>query len=64
MKKTVVVFGATGKFGCYSALHLKEVGFDVIAVGHRPSDNGFFADNGIEYISMDILDQDTYKKLP
>ena len=47
MKKTVVVFGATGKVGCYSALHLRKVGFDVIAVGHRPSDNGFFADHDL-----------------
>ena len=32
--KKVVIFGATGKIGCYSALHLKEIGFDVVAVGH------------------------------
>ncbi len=62
--RTVVVFGATGKVGCYSAIHLKEVGFNVIAVGHRPSDNGFFADYGIPYISMDIRKQETYDKLP
>lgn len=62
--KKVVVFGATGKIGCYSALHLKEVGFEVVAVGHRPSDNGFFADHGIEYISMDILDENTFGRLP
>ena len=62
--KKVVVFGATGKVGCYSALHLKEVGFEVVAVGHRTSDNGFFADHGIEYVSMDILKQDTFDKLP
>ena len=55
MNKKVVIFGATGKVGCYSALHLKEVGFDVIAVGHRPSDNGFFADYNIPYYSVDIL---------
>ena len=64
MKKIVIVLGATGKVGCYSALHLKEVGFDVIAVGHRDSDNGFFSDHGIKYVSMDIMDVGTYEKLP
>lgn len=38
MKKTIVVFGATGKVGCYSVLYLKENGYDVIAVGRRKSD--------------------------
>lgn len=62
--RRVVVFGATGKVGCYAALHLKEVGFDVVAVGHRKSDNGFFADYGIEYCSMDILNPGSFSKLP
>ena len=64
MNKKVVIFGATGKVGCYSALHLKNVGFDVVAVGHRPSDNGFFADYGIQYVSADILNTDTFQNLP
>lgn len=34
-------FGATGNLGAYVALHLKAVGYDVIAVGHRKNDNGF-----------------------
>ena len=41
---TVVIFGATGSVGVYSALTLKEAGYEVIALGHRKSDNGFFAD--------------------
>lgn len=39
--RTIVVFGATGKVGCYTALHLQEKGYKVIAVGKRKSDNGF-----------------------
>lgn len=62
--KTVVVFGATGKVGCYTTLYLKEQGYDVYAVGRRASDNGFFADQGIPYISVDILDRESYLKLP
>ena len=33
--KTVIVFGATGNLGAYIALHLKEKGYNVIAVGRR-----------------------------
>ncbi len=62
--KTIIVFGATGKVGCYTALYLKENGYDVIAVGHRPKDNGFFADYGIPYISLDIMKMSDYSKLP
>ena len=41
MKKKVLVFGATGNLGAPIAVYLKENGYDVIAVGHRTSDNGF-----------------------
>ena len=33
--KTAVVFGATGQLGCYSALALKENGYNVYAIGRR-----------------------------
>ena len=62
--RKVVVFGATGKVGCYTALYLKEMGYDVTAVGRRASDNGFFADYGIPYVSLDILRQEDFRKLP
>lgn len=62
--KKIVVFGATGKVGCYTALHLKEKGYEVIAVGKRPSDNGFFAGYGIPYFSADILHPETFSVLP
>ena len=62
--KKIVVFGATGKVGCYTALYLKEKGYNVVAVGKRPSDNDFFADNGIDYISVDILNPETFANLP
>lgn len=64
MNKTIIVFGATGKVGCYSALYLKEQEYDVIAVGRRTSDNGFFADYGIKYLSMDMMDMEAFKILP
>ncbi len=61
--KTVVVIGATGKVGCYTALYLKEMGYNVIATGKRKSDNGFFADYDIKYLSLDILKQEEFKNI-
>ena len=53
MGKTVI-FGATGMVGAYTALRLKSIGHDVVAVGKRVSDNGFFSGHGIQYCSVDI----------
>ena len=52
--KRVIVFGATGNLGAYIALHLKSEGYDVIAVGGRKDDHGFFAERGMKYYSVDI----------
>lgn len=62
--KTVVVFGATGGLGAPICLHLKECGYNVIAVGHRQNDNGFFADYNIKYYSVDISNKHDFDKLP
>lgn len=50
----VVILGATGSIGVYTALTLKNEGYDVIAVGHRKSDNDFFGDYDIPYFAVDI----------
>lgn len=61
----IIVLGATGHLGAYSALHLKSCGYDVVAVGHRNTDNGFFKTNGIKYIgSFSLENEEDYKKLP
>ena len=57
---TVVIFGATGSVGVYSALTLKEAGYEVIALGHRKSDNGFFAEHGIRYYSVDVKNRKSF----
>ena len=62
--KTVVVFGATGNLGAYIAVHLKNQGYDVIAVGHRKDDNNFFADRGMRYYSVDIKKPEAFDILP
>ena len=62
--KRIVVLGATGSLGTHIAVHLKMCGFSVIAVGHHKSDNGFYKDYGIEYLTMDISNEDEFHKLP
>lgn len=59
----VLVLGATGNLGAYSALALKDAGFDVVAVGKRQSDNGFFEDRGIDYYSLDITNKNDFDKI-
>jgi len=63
-KKKVIVFGATGNLGACIAVHLQENGYQVIAVGHRKSDNGFFATKDIPYYSVDIENPQDFDKLP
>ena len=61
----VVVFGATGGIGAYTLLHLLEQSkYELVAVGHRKSDNGFFENKGIPYYSVDIADYKTFDCLP
>jgi nucleoside-diphosphate-sugar epimerase len=63
--RKAIVFGATGQLGCYSALALKENGYDVIAVGRRTSDGGFFASKGIEFVGgIDIAKEKSFDLLP
>lgn len=64
MKKgKVLVLGATGNLGAYSAVALKDAGYDVIATGKRASDNGFFEGLGIPYYSVDIMDKNDFELL-
>ena len=65
MNNPIVILGGTGFLGAYTALHLRNVGYNVIAVGHRKSDNDFFSDYNIEYIGcFDISDGRSFDKLP
>lgn len=63
-RKRILVLGATGNLGAPTALYLSEHGYDVVAVGHRKDDNGFFAEHGMQYISMDITRPEDYDRLP
>lgn len=46
----VVVLGATGHLGAYSAQRLLDEGHAVVGVGRRMSDNAFFSTLGAEYV--------------
>jgi UDP-glucose 4-epimerase len=61
--KKIIIFGATGTIGAYAALYLKGKGYAVIAVGKRKCDNGFFAENGMTYYSVDITNQRDFEIL-
>lgn len=63
--KIIIVFGATGGIGAYTALHLNaSQDYCVIAVGYRKTDNGFYQQYGIQYFSVDIADYKTFDCLP
>ncbi len=61
--KTIVVFGATGNLGAYISVKLKEDGYNVIAVGGRKSDNGFFQSKGMTYYSVNIKKPEEFNKI-
>lgn len=64
MIKKVIVFGATGTLGAPISVYLNNLGYKVLAVGHRKNDNGFFNEQGIDYYSMDISKKEDFEKLP
>ncbi|WP_186667724.1 NAD(P)-dependent oxidoreductase [Sporosarcina sp. BP05] len=61
--KKVLVLGATGNLGAYSAVAFKNAGYDVIAAGKRKSDNGFYENLGIPYFSIDIINKSDFECL-
>lgn len=63
-KNIIVVFGATGNLGAYSVVDLISKGYEIIAVGRRITDNGFFNSIGATYMSVDLNDKESFKKLP
>lgn len=64
-EEKVIVLGATGFLGAYSSLALCDAEYEVIAVGHRSSDGGLFAEHGIAYIGgFSIERRGDFAKLP
>ncbi len=64
--KKIIIFGATGYIGAYLTDHFMTCeefsDYEVIAAGRRST--GFFNDLGVEYVQLDVCDQEAFKKLP
>ena len=61
----IIVFGATGGIGAYTIMHLFDTkNYELVAVGHRKNDNGFFESYGIPYYSVDVADYNSFDCLP
>ena len=61
--ESILIFGATGTIGAYSALYFKEKGYQVIVSGKRSTDNGFFKENDIDYYPIDISKKSDFSAL-
>lgn len=61
--KRVLIIGVTGSVGAYLAVHLSKNGYAVTGIGSRSSDNGFFDEIGVKYISLDITKEENFAKL-
>jgi NADP-dependent 3-hydroxy acid dehydrogenase YdfG len=56
--KSILIFGATGGIGCYTADHFIKGGYSTICVGGRKTDNGFFKNLGaLAYYSVDLVNR-------
>jgi UDP-glucose 4-epimerase len=62
--KNIVIFGATGTIGVYTAIELKENNYNIFAVGRRIDHNNFFNRHGISYYSLNIKNKDDFDLLP
>ena len=61
----IIIFGATGGIGAYTTMHLLGTQkYELVAVGHRKDDNGFYEGLGIPYFSVDVADYKTFNCLP
>ncbi len=64
--KNIIVFGATGNIGVYfidyCLEHLDFSEYKLIAVGRKKTD--YFAKHNIEYINVEITNEDDFNKLP
>ena len=63
-RKKIIVLGATGTLGTNITVYLKKLGYDVIAVGHRKNDNGFYEEQNIPYFSLDVTNINDFSILP
>lgn len=61
--KNIIIFGATGNLGIYTARYFKSKGYNVVAVG-RKTKKDFFEKKQIAYYQIDISNEKDFEKLP
>ncbi|MDU6437973.1 MAG: NAD(P)-dependent oxidoreductase [Lachnospiraceae bacterium] len=60
----IIVLGATGTLGLPICRHLKEQGYDVLAIGHSSRGKDLFEKLGIDFNHIEISDINTFNVLP
>lgn len=60
----ILVAGATGYVGRYLCVTLKNQGREVLALGRNPKVEAFFKEQGVPFLSFDLLNDADYEKLP
>ncbi|MGN2368645.1 NAD-dependent epimerase/dehydratase family protein [Clostridium cagae] len=60
----VVVIGATGFIGVYTVDKLMQEGYDVIATGRNKIVGEYYKNKGVEFVELDMANEDDFKKLP
>lgn len=59
-----VIIGASSFIGVYTATHFVEKGEKVIVTGRNNKLKDYYKSLGIEYINLDLTNQEDFKKLP
>jgi len=60
----VLIVGATGYVGRYLSIYLKELGYDILALGRSSKVQAFFKENDIPFQYFDMNDEASYASLP
>ena len=60
----IVIFGATGFIGLYTAEAFVKNGYHVLGLGRNQKTGALLRSLGAEYLEFDITDADAYKLLP
>lgn len=60
----ILLVGATGYIGRYLSVYLKDLGYDVLALGRSKKVQDFLSENGVRFQYFDIADDCSYEKLP
>lgn len=60
----ILLVGATGYLGRYLSVYLKELGYDILALGRSKTVQEFFEKEQIPFQYFDITDESSYLSLP